>query len=184
MQAHELRRRAIAAVAKLSIFAGAAGCGNVVVDATDAEESSPDDTSGAQLGPYDGQLGSDEGRPAPPDKPVDPPPVTCDKAPVPDACCNDLLTKSFSDDHLYNDPTTATDEEKACCELAVTTMDTWDWSSEPPFNGGIPSSCCSTGLVEGAWEQHPSCTPWGPPMPPRMPRRLMRRSLMQRAVMS
>jgi hypothetical protein len=166
MHAQELRRRAIAAVAKLSIFAGAAGCNAYVI--VDPDESAPDDSQG--------QIDPGEAKPSqPPDIGVDPPEPACDKAKLTASCCNDLLTKSFSDDHLYTDPTTATDEEKACCELAVTTMDTWDWQSEPPFNGGIPSSCCSTSLVEGGWEQHPSCTPWGPPMPTRMPRRLLRK---------
>jgi hypothetical protein len=165
MHAQELRRRAIAAVAKLSIFAGAAGCnGNVIVE---PDDSAPDDSIPGEIDPGEAKPGQ------PPDIVVEPEATSCGKGELTAKCCGDLLAKSFADDHLFMDPTTATGEEKACCEFAATTMDEWDWTGDPPFDNQIAQSCCQT-LVEGAWDNHPSCTPWGPPMPPRMPRRLIR----------
>lgn len=156
MRAQEVSRRALAAVARLTFIAGAAGCaGSVVVE------------KGETVGdPDPGEAQPHE----PPDATVDPAEGTCfedvnDTA----ACCTALLSEAFSDDQLFADPTLATDEERACCDLAVTTMDTWAGPGLPPFDYAITSSCCSTGLVEDAWDAHPSCTPWGPPMPPAMP---------------
>jgi len=59
---------------------------------------------------------------------------------------------------------------RRACELAVTTLDTWDYSTgDPPFGFDLAYDCCGAQLVEGGWQAHPSCTPWGPPMPPFMP---------------
>lgn len=157
MRAEEAARRALAAVARLTVLAGAAGCaGNVVVD-----------PGGAPEAPEPGEAVPNE----PPDETVDIPQAQtgCLEEPADaTACCHALLTESFADDELFSDPTAATDEEKACCDLAVTTADTWEGPGVPPFEYELVSNCCVTGLVEGAWEVHPSCTPWGPPMPPAM----------------
>jgi len=156
MRAQEASRRALLAVARLTIIAGAAGCaGNVVVE----KEQVPDDVDTGDADPNDV-----------PDVTIDLPATACfDGATDTTACCTDVLTEAFSDDHLFTDPTLATDEEQACCDFAVTTMDTWPNAGLPPFDYVHVSGCCSTGLVEGGWEAHPSCTPWGPPMPPAMP---------------
>jgi hypothetical protein len=165
MHAQELRRRAIAAVAKLSIFAGAAGCnGNVIVD---QDDSAPDEPIPGEIDP--GEM--DPGQP--PDIVIEPEVSICVKAELNAKCCGEALTKAFADDHIFSDPTTASNEEQACCDLAVTTMDTWEGLGDPPYDYQLTQSCCQT-LVDGAWDKHPSCTPWGPPMPPRMPRRMIR----------
>jgi hypothetical protein len=151
MDSSEIRRRAIAAVAKLAIFAGVAGCGGKVV--IDSTEMPPND-------PPEGTV----------DPPVDETPDLACFGPTADQilCCTDALKTAFSDDHLYVDPSTATENEKACCELAVTTADTWMGPDVLPF-AETYFSCCGTGLVSNAWEDHPACSPWGPPMPPAMP---------------
>jgi hypothetical protein len=156
MRAQEASRRALAAVARLTIIAGAAGCaGNVVVE----QDGAPAD------------LDPGEAEPAkPPDVTLDPSEEACFAGDTDSAkCCSDLLLVSFYEGDLFTDPTLATDEEKACCDLAVATMDAWASAEQPPFDYSLPSNCCSTGLVEGGWDAHPSCTPWGPPMPPAMP---------------
>lgn len=169
MNSSELSRRALAVVAKLTIFAGAAGCaGTVEVDS----EETP--TPAAPSDPGDA-------KPATPDPiAVNPPePETkCSEAKDPAPCCNTLLEKAFSDGTLQNDPTKATSEQKACCELVVGTMDKWDWAGEPPFNPSLSNDCCFSGLVEGSWDVHPSCTPWGPPMPIAMPRHFLRNEVL------
>lgn len=156
MRAQEASRRALLAVARLTIIAGAAGCaGNVVVE----KEQVPDDADTGDADPNDV-----------PDVAIDLPATACFEGATDEAaCCSDLLTKTFSDEHLFTDPALATDEEKACCDLAVATLDTWQSPEPPPFDWAHASNCCGTGLVEGGWEAHPSCTPWGPPMPPAMP---------------
>ncbi len=159
MRALEASRQALAAVARLTIIAGAAGCaGNVIVE----KEIAPADLDPGEATPNE-----------PPDVTVDPPAEACFEGPTDAAaCCNTLLLASFTDGGVLSDPTTATDEEQACCDLAVATMDTWASAEQPPFDYSIPTNCCSTGLVEGGWDAHPSCTPWGPPMPPAFPRGL------------
>jgi hypothetical protein len=155
----ELRRRALAVVAKLTIFAGAAGCAsNVTVDPEETAPAAPDPGVAKPK--------------APEPITVDPPEAeaSCKAAADTDACCNKLLESAFADGHLQMDPASVTPEEKACCDLAVTTMDTWDWTKDPPFDAQVPTQCCSSGIVQGGWEAHPACTPWGPPMPPAMPR--------------
>lgn len=158
MRAHEVSRRALAAVAKLTLLAGAAGCGNVIIE-KDAPAKAPNEPGDATpYEPPDAVIGGDE--------------EACFEGMTDSAmCCEALLLKSFSDPDLFNDPTLATDEEKACCDLAVAVMDQWvaeGAATEPPFNYNTPNNCCGTGLVEGGFEAHPSCTPWGPPMPPLM----------------
>jgi hypothetical protein len=156
MRAQEASRRALAAVARLTIIASAAGCGGSVIVEKDGAP--------ADLDPGEATPGE------PPDVAVDPPEEACFEDKTDTAkCCNALLLESFKEGKLFADPALATDEEKACCDLAVTTMDTWAGPDLPPFDYSLPSNCCSTGLVEGGWEVHPSCTPWGPPMPPVMP---------------
>lgn len=158
MHAQQVSLRALLAVARLTIFAGAAGCaGNVIVET---------DETGSDIDP--GDPDPDE----PPDVvvDVDPAETACfEGAADTAACCNAVLTEAFASADLLADPSIASEEQKACCELAVTTMDTWAGPDEPPFHYDHPTTCCSTGLVDGGWEAHPSCTPWGPPMPPAMP---------------
>lgn len=156
MRAEEAARRALAAVARLTILAGAAGCaGNVVVDGS------------GSTGPADpGEATPNE----PPEATVEVPNTDCfDGAFDASACCGALLSEAFADGAVLSDPTLATDEEKACCELAVGTMDAWAGQDATPFDYGIVSGCCGAELVEDPWNAHPSCTPWGPPMPPAMP---------------
>lgn len=161
MRAQEASRRALAAVARLTIIASAVGCGSSVAIEKD-----------------DGADGVEAGEGAPnevPDYVVDVPEETCFDGAIDSAkCCGDLLAESFKDNTLFDNPELATDEDKACCDLAATVMDAWFGSgaAEPPFDYALTSACCGTGLVEGGWEKHPSCTPWGPPMPPAMPRGL------------
>lgn len=156
MRAEEAARRALAAVARLTILAGAAGCaGNVIVEeeettgALDPGESDPND---------------------PPDLVMDPPGECFEAGTDTAACCTEVLTKSFTDGPVLMDPTLATEQERACCGVVVTTMDTWAGPGLPPFDYSLTSTCCSLELVENPWTDHVSCTPWGPPMPPAMPR--------------
>jgi hypothetical protein len=159
MRAHVASRRALAALARLTITLGAAGCtGNVVVD------KAPADLDEGEATPNE-----------PPDVAVDPPAEACfEPATDTEVCCNTLLLDAFyGEGNLLADPTLATEEHKACCDLAVAAMDEWFAAAagdEPPFDLNVPTGCCSSGLVEGGWDVHPSCTPWGPPMPPAMPR--------------
>ncbi|MEZ4301523.1 MAG: hypothetical protein R3B70_41700, partial [Polyangiaceae bacterium] len=60
-------------------------------------------------------------------------------------------------------------DERDCCEHIVTAVDTWMGPGLPPFDYSLVAPCCGAGLVEATFEAHPSCTPWGPPMPPAMP---------------
>jgi hypothetical protein len=169
MHALEAHRRALAAVAKLTIFAGAIGAGGCAGTVIVETEEVPADLDPGDADPSD-----------PPDVIIDPPkPETAcfDGAANVDACCSTLLTSSFSDDHLFSDPSSATDEEKACCDLVLDTLDTWASADPAPFEWGLGSSCCSTGLF-GDWTDHPTCTPWGPPMPPAMPRRFARTAVL------
>ncbi len=156
MHPYDVRKRALLAVAKLSIFAGAVGCGgSVVVEATPSatEEPSADTTTGSS-----GQA---------PTIPVAASPTaeSCfDPSTDVDACCTDLLTTAFSDDHLFTDPTLATDDELACCDRVVTTLTEWNSADPPPFDWILESNCCA--IDPGV---SPICTAWGPPMPPAMP---------------
>lgn len=155
MHSHDVRRRALLAVAKLSIFAGALGCGSGV------------ERLAGEPGGYEDEPAADDG-PLPYVLPVAPPvaDASCFTASV-DApsCCGDLLTESFADDHLWVDPTLATAEELACCDLVFSTLSTWDGVEPLPFDGALSGSCCAIGTNE------PLCTAWGPPMPPPMPPR-------------
>ncbi len=169
MHTNELQRRAIAAVARLSLFAGIAGCGGtVIVDSDDVIADTDTDTD-------PGDTTTTETTTAETTTTLPEPESTCFDAPSdPTTCCNALLLTTFADDHLFADPSLATDEEQACCQLAVTTADTWAGPDALPFDWSNISGCCGT-VVTGGFEEHPSCTPWGPPMPPRMPPRMPRR---------
>jgi hypothetical protein len=175
MQAYELHRRAIAVVAKLSIFAGAAGCaGNVVIETDDVDtgETQPGETTSSQ--PED--TATETADTATETAVTSEPETTCTEASdVAIPCCGAVLQAAFKDDHLYVDPSLATDVEKACCELATATMDTWSGGDPAPFDYQTPYDCCGTGLAAGGWQEHASCAPWGPPMPPAMPPSLRRR---------
>ncbi|MBK8255296.1 MAG: hypothetical protein IPK82_21885 [Polyangiaceae bacterium] len=159
MRANELSRRAMAAVARLTMIASAAGCtGQVIIEADDTENV-----------PEPGEV-----------DPADTPDVTVDN-PTPDtacfdgegndaACCSAVLDEAFATNALWNNPALATADQKGCCEMAVGTMDNWmgDGTTEPPFTFESVNACCGTGLVVNDFSVHPACTPWGPPMPPAM----------------
>lgn len=163
MQANELRRRAIAVVAKLTIFAGAAGCtGNVILE-SEAETDTDTETGGETSTPTATST-LDLEMPITPTEPVCSP----DTATV--ECCHDVLAATFTNEQFWNDPmAAATAQDAACCEVVVTFVDTWDGSVEPPPAMVHVWDCCAADLVEGGWMEHPACSPWGPPMPPRMP---------------
>jgi len=166
MNTYELQRRAIAAVAKLSIFAGATGCAGTVIIETETDTDEVADVTPGEAEPSD-----------PPGATVDPPApeTTCFDGPAgPAVCCNELLLASFSDDHLWVDPSLATYQEHACCELAVDTFATWEGPEEPPFDWSLLCSCSDTGLAPDG--PVAACSAWGPPMPPRMPPRMLRES--------
>lgn len=172
MRAHELRRRAIAAVAKLSIFAGAAGCtGNVILDTdeTEPDQVDPDDSTSSSQSDYS-TTEPDPTTSTTASTSTEPETACTDGSDIAVECCGTVLATAFADDHLFVDPSLATEVETACCELATDTMDTWAGGDPAPFDHQTPYHCCNTGLAAGGWEEHPSCAPWGPPMPPAMPR--------------
>lgn len=168
MDAREVRRRAIAAVAKLSIFAGfagATGCGSAVVVEQEGDPAIDPGEPG-EMTPNTPEVVVDV--PGAPEIPTPLDSACFETGKDSKACCADVIKAAFADDHLFTDPSLATAAEKDCCELAVSYSDTWMGPEENPF---MPDyySCCSTGLVSTAFEDHPACSPWGPPMPPAMP---------------
>ncbi len=188
MLSFELNRRAIAVVARLSIFAGLTGCaGSVITDDTDGDtdpdtetgETSAGATTSATTGPTTSVATGETTSGATTDTPTETCVVTpdtscCNDAPgtVSIPCCNQALLSAFADPAFLQDPSQATAQHKSCCELLVGIADAWNTIDELPFDPSLTYDCCSTGLVEGGWQEHPSCTPWGPPMPPRFrPRR-------------
>lgn len=149
---HEVRRRALLAVAKLSVVAGALGCGGGVIVSPGEEAAVTEEPEEDAVLPWV--------RPLPP--PVDASCFTAEGGP--EACCNTLLLASFADDHLWSDPSLATEEELACCDLAMATFATWQSAEHPPFDWTHSSNCCAIDV------DTPLCTAWGPPMPPAMVR--------------
>ena len=166
----ELHRRAIAVVARLSIFAGVAGCAGTVVTESDTDgDPGTGDDAPSDTGETD-ETGGDDG----PVVSFDPAVPACTADAVNTACCETVLLATFADPDFSWNTANATDQEKACCELMVGIADEWPLGEQLPFDSSITQVCCTSGLVEGGWEEHPTCTPWGPPMPPHMPRRLAR----------
>ncbi len=157
----KIRSRALAVVAKLSIFAGASGCGGTVVLDSDSDDL-PSDEAPVEAAPGDAYPAE------PPEVPIDSPLLECEGQTANAKCCGEVLTSAFTDPTLFNNPTLATSQQKGCCELVVSIMDAWEGAEPLPFDSTLGQACCSTELVENAWEDHPSCTPWGPPMPPPM----------------
>ena len=157
MHSYDVRKRALLAVAKLSIFAGAVGCGGSVVVETDPLVAHEPGAS------VDASSSSSGGAPSIPVAPR-PSNASCfDPSTNVDACCSEVLTAAFADDHLFTDPTLATDEQLACCDLVVTTLVEWNSVDPPPFHWALETNCCVVDPGVSA-----VCTAWGPPMPPAM----------------
>lgn len=171
MLAFDLDRRAIAVVARLSIFAGITGCtGSVIVDSdaeTDTDETSPGETTGATTSETTGATTSETTSGSTTNTPT----AACTGDDVAVPCCNDVLLAAFAEPGFIENSVNATDQHRDCCELLVGITDTWDFAEPLPFDLSLSPNCCNTGLVEGGFVEHPSCTPWGPPMPPRFLRR-------------
>ena len=171
MLALELNRRAIAVVARLSLFAGLTGCAGTIVTDTDGETDPDMETGETTAGATTGETTDSTTAATTSGATTSTPTATCGPDTVSVPCCNDALLAAFADPTFFEDPTQATDQHKDCCELLVDITDTWTGEQELPFDWNLSQTCCSSGLLENAWVEHPSCTPWGPPMPPRFRRR-------------
>lgn len=169
MRSFELNRRAIAVVARLSIFAGLTGCAGDIIVETDAETDPDTGTGGTSAGTTTEET-TDTTTAATTSGATTSTTAACAADIVNVPCCNEALTAAFADPAFFEDPTLATQQHKDCCELLVGITDTWTGEEELPFNWNVSQACCTTGLVENPWTEHPSCTPWGPPMPPRFRR--------------
>jgi hypothetical protein len=173
MNVREAQRRALLAAAKVALFAGAIGCGGSAAMVGAETEAAYDP----------GPAGPDEvAEPAPAPAapaatiapiPIVPPEVAgaCgDLSIVTDAtiaCCVDVLDVRVLDGSIWSDEEPASNDELSCCELVLDAVDASMIPDAPPFNDGPYYACCS--LTLGTGDDHPACTPWGPPMPPEMP---------------
>ncbi len=85
-------------------------------------------------------------------------------------CCLDVVKKTFPQDPGALPPETLSAEELACCRVVLTSR---DQQGEAPIAGVDPipwnlayACCLFTDPSDGSFS--PTCTPWGPPMPPAM----------------
>jgi hypothetical protein len=169
-----IREKALAAAARVTFSVGmiglAAGCGGSV-DSGDGETGSTDTTASSDLKKskggkadhcHDEDAGLDTSDPK---------------------ACGDFIQASFpagkfpTADQVKNPDA----DVKACCDTLAT-----EWDKDNTFGAPERTTCCA---ILG-WQGHPSCTPWGPPVPPKFkPRksrgaRRMRGQRVQPMVMS
>lgn len=171
MNPGELHRRAIAVVAKLSIFAGAAGCaGTVTIDSDTETETEIDADTGNST---DTDLPEEPAPEEPatlPDLPPDSFVPSCVAGAVNEPCCNAVLTKAFADPEYFTTLAHVTEHHVACCTLVLDVANAWNGPEALPFHPDLAWGCCTV-ADDCSQTCAALCTAWGPPMPPAMPRR-------------
>jgi hypothetical protein len=165
----EVARAALRAAAKLAFSATLIGCGGVP-----GEVENPDPS----------ESNADEVRRREPAKPKHDARTSAsnashcgsERACADKSCCSKKVHASFGKDS-FPDPATVPADVKSCCRILSAHYD--DLLQSPDAGGDafswegpdsdIRAACCSA----IGWNT-PTCTPWGPPVPPAMRRRVAR----------
>lgn len=156
-------RAALRASAKVALGAAFAGCGGMVGSTAQhaAPEASAPEAVSADATPVDVtsvDAARDEGQ-------------TCD--PPSFECCVSLLEAVPPNDggFAFPDAAVGNPEVQACCATVIARLDDdyHDASAATAMQdeqtaAPVRWACCQVTPTEG-----PTCTPWGPPMPPEMP---------------
>lgn len=167
-------RAAVLAAAKVSLFAGIAGCSGGVTQVSGYQDPATSTPGGDAVGvmplPPIANGGSSSH-------------AECAVTPSQPAnqdvfdCCDDKLAPSFPADGFASElpaDVAADPNAIACCSAIIDHVDQ-DLAGSGPDRmvdydrasiGGLLASCCNAvGKNDGS---SPGCTPWGPPMPPEM----------------
>ena len=174
MDRNDVKRRALLGAAKVAFSATLAACGGVVVVENEA--------GGANGGSNGGPTGSGGESAGHVIGTIQPIPwattgSTTDASSGTDApskcvgvygninmpCCDSLLEATFPDNAPTPSPVSA--DVVACCNGEMQAkVSVTSGGSALPYS--VLYRCCS---VPGVTKQPSTCTPWGPPVPPRMP---------------
>jgi hypothetical protein len=174
-------RAALRASAKVALGAAFAGCGGMV--GSTAERAAPEASASADAALVDVSARAEAGACNPPSpSSVLPEGLHADAAASIDestfACCVGLLEAVPPNDggFAFPDAAVGNPEVQACCATVIARLD-YDMRetiTQPDAStteqqdertaAPVRWACCQVTPSEG-----PTCTPWGPPMPPEMP---------------
>jgi hypothetical protein len=179
MDRNEVRRRALMGAAKVAFSAALVGCGGVAIveqplgdggsgggATSGGETTSVGQTSAQSKSVATTGASSSTGLAANACGPAAPP-YGADVI----ACCDALLDATFPEGAPATSPLGA--DVVACCDVALEVRDV----ETPPgemvpgdaFPWNVAYQCCVVPGVAIPEPSSPTCTPWGPPVPPAMP---------------
>ncbi len=188
MNPSEVRKLALLSAAKVAFSAALVGCGGVVVvsgegpgegggsttgadptptpvpwgtpatagsSSSSASTMASSTTASSATGGVEGECGAT---------------TTAPFAPEAVACCQALLTSTFAAGPA-GPPPPATPNLVGCCDMALVVRDTQTPGAPPPetFAWETTYACCQVPGVTTTKPFSPTCTPWGPPVPPALP---------------